>query len=246
MEPTLETKPLSTWSTEERVRAVKQIFKTITPHYDLLNRIMSARRDVSWRRFAVSRVPETAQRVLDVATGTGDLALDLAGSRSQTRVVGLDFVEQMMRLARKKTVKARLGERVTYAAGDATDLPFENNEFDCVTIAFGLRNMPDRLKALREMARVVRPGGKVVCLEMTFPRNLGMRRFFAWYLNRVIPFLGGMLSGNSQAYRYLPDSIQEFLHPEDLEKLFCQAGLLSVRAFPLTLGLTYVHEGIVP
>lgn len=246
MEPALETKPLRTWSPKERTRAVKQIFNTITPHYDMLNRIMSARRDVSWRRFAVSRVPETAQRVLDVATGTGDLALDLAGSRVQVRVVGLDFVEQMMRLALKKTVRAGLSERIEYAAGDATNLPFADDEFDCVTVAFGLRNMPDRLRALREMARVVRPGGKLVCLEMTFPRNLGMRRFFRWYLNLVIPLLGEILSGDSEAYRYLPDSIQDFLHPDELEKLFREAELLSVRAFPLTFGLTYVHEGIVP
>ena len=118
MEPTLETKPLDAWSRGERVRTVKQIFNTITGHYDLLNRIMSARRDVAWRRFAVSRVPETAARVLDVATGTGDLALEVAGSMAHVRVVGVDFVERMMRVAREKTVRARLTERTVH--GEST------------------------------------------------------------------------------------------------------------------------------
>lgn len=246
MEPNLSHRCLGTLSPEERVRGVKDIFGSITPHYDLLNRILSARRDVAWRRFAVGRVPETTERILDVATGTGDLALDLASSMPHARVVGLDFVTQMMRVAEHKTTKARLNGRLTYVTGDATALPFPDSAFDCATIAFGLRNMPDRLTALREMARVVKPGGKVVCLEMTFPRNLGIRRFFKWYLNRVVPVGGGVVSGNSIAYRYLPDSIQDFLHPDDLEKLFREADLLSVQAFPLTFGLTYMHEGIVP
>jgi demethylmenaquinone methyltransferase/2-methoxy-6-polyprenyl-1,4-benzoquinol methylase len=124
-------------------------------------------------------------------------------------------------------------------------LPFDDNEFDCATVAFGIRNMPDRLKALNEMARVVKPGGKIICLEMTFPRNMGLRRFFKWYLNNVVPLLGGIISRNPGAYRYLPDSIQDFLHPDDLSKLFRQAGLISLSEYPLTFGLTYLHEGIV-
>lgn len=245
MEPTLSKKPLGQWSDTERVAAVKQIFNTITPHYDLLNRVMSGRRDVSWRRFAVTRIPVAAKRLLDVATGSGDLAMDIARHRSGIHVTGVDFVEKMIRLAQAKTATARLTQNISYVAGDAMALPFDDNEFDCATVAFGIRNMPDRLKALNEMARVVKPGGKIVCLEMTFPRNLGLRRFFKWYLNNAVPVIGGIISGNPGAYKYLPDSIQDFLHPDDLSKLFQQAGLTSLSEYPLTFGLTYVHEGLV-
>lgn len=245
MEPALNNKPLNQWSDEERITAVKGIFKAISPRYDLLNRVMSGRQDVRWRRFAVSRIPAEARRVLDVATGTGDLAIDIA-SAGQREVVGADFVENMMRFAVEKTAAQDLSAKIAYAAADALHLPFPDNSFDAATMAFGIRNMPDRLSALAEMARVVKSGGKVLILEMTFPRNLRLRRFFTWYLNHVIPLIGGIISGNSKAYRYLPDSIQDFLHPDDLAALFEKAGLQSVRAFPLTFGLTYLHEGCVP
>jgi len=246
MEPTLQLKPLAKWSDEERISSVKQIFRTITPHYDLLNRIMSGRRDVSWRRFAVTRIPRGVHRVLDAATGTGDLAIDMASNLPDVEVVGLDFVEDMITLAKRKTVKSLLTEKIDYVGGDATNLPFSDDEFDAATMAFGLRNIPDRRRALAEMARVVKPGGKIIVLEMTFPRNLRLRRFFAWYLNHVIPILGGVISGDLKAYRYLPDSIQDFLHPDELFTLFEDVGMNSVKSFPLTFGLTYLHEGFLP
>lgn len=246
MEPTLKPRPLKSWSPDERISAVKTIFNTITPHYDLLNRIMSGRRDVAWRRFAVKRLPVDARRILDVATGTGDLAIEIAEQRVCAEVTGVDFVEKMMRVAEIKTAKKNLMSRVHYVAGDATRLPFASNEFDSATIAFGLRNIPDRLAAIREISRVIKPGGKLIVLEMTFPENLKLRRFFTWYLNKMIPLLGTMISGNAKAYKYLPDSIQDFLSPAQLTGLFEQAGLNSIETFPLTFGLTYLHEGRIP
>jgi demethylmenaquinone methyltransferase / 2-methoxy-6-polyprenyl-1,4-benzoquinol methylase len=246
LEPTINPKPLKTWSDAERISAVKNIFKTITPSYDLLNRIMSGRRDVSWRRFAVTRIPANATRILDVATGTGDLAIDLTHLNPGLDVIGLDFVQEMMILAKLKTSQRKLTERIAYVGGDATRLPFSCDQFDAATIAFGLRNIPDRRRALYEMARVVKPGGKVIVLEMTFPKSLKLRGFFTWYLNHVIPFVGRLISGDLNAYRYLPDSIQDFLNPNELEVLLNQVGIKSVKSFPLTFGLTYVHEGVVP
>jgi len=246
MEPTLDEKPLTQFSPPQRIALVKRIFNTVTPHYDLLNRLMSARQDVRWRKFTAKRIPVDATKVLDVATGTGDLAIEIARRRPRVQVAGVDFVERMMRPAQVKTAARGLSGRISYAAGDALALPFRDNEFDAATIAFGIRNIPDRPAALREMARVVKPGGKVMILEMTFPRTLGLRRFFEWYLNRVMPLVGRTISGNHEAYRYLPASIQDFLHPDDLARLFSDVGLSSVKAFPLTLGITYLHEGIVP
>ncbi len=234
------------WSDEERISAVRDIFSKITPNYDRMNRIMSGRRDVAWRRFLVKRLPHSARKVVDIATGTGDVALEIVRKRPQVKVTGLDFVQEMLDLASKKTDQCGLAEKIDYIHGDAMSMPFEDSTFDASTIAFGMRNIPDRLGAIKEMARVVRPGGKVLVLEMTFPKNLKMRKFFYWYLNNVIPALGKVIAGNHIAYNYLSESIQNFIHPDQMRDLFAQAGLLEIKEYPLTLGITYLHEGIVP
>lgn len=231
---------------DEKIKAVKGIFNEITPHYDLMNRLMSARRDVSWRKFAVKRIPAEARIVIDIATGTGDVALDLIKYHPEIKVYGVDFVKKMLDHAVIKTERKNVSDRIKYLVGDAMSLPFPDDSFDASTIAFGMRNIPDRLGAIQEMKRVVRPGGKVIILEMTFPKNLRMRRFFNWYLNKVIPLLGVMVTRNKAAYNYLSESIQNFLHPDQLEDLFKQADLTDIKAFPLTFGITYLHEGIVP
>lgn len=241
----MNDKPLRDWSDSDRIKTVKQIFNDITPAYDRMNRIMSARQDVLWRKFTINRLPENTSHVIDVATGTGDVALDILKRKPDVQVTGVDFVKRMIDVAREKTIDRDLGNKIHYVCGDAMILPFEDSRFDAATIAFGLRNIPDRLHAIREMARVVRPGGKVMVLEMTFPRNLKMRRFFYWYLNNVIPILGRLVAGNISAYSYLPASIQDFLHPDQLVETFKEAGLQQVRAFPLTMGITYLHEGVV-
>jgi len=247
---------LDNHSDSDRTQAVKQIFNGITPHYDLMNRLLSARRDVSWRRFAVKRFPDGAGRLLDVATGTGDVALEAIRQYPELQVTGVDFVPRMLEFARRKTGKiagslpsSRPGGikpdgNVTYLAGDALALPFPDDYFDASIIAFGLRNIPDRLSALREMTRVVRSGGKILVLEMTFPRSIGMRRFFTWYLNRIIPFFGRIIAGHAGAYRYLPDSIRDFLQPDELINIMKKAGLTQIQSFSLTFGITYLHEGI--
>ena len=242
----MSNKPLKDRSDKEKIDAVRDIFSKITPNYDRMNRIMSARRDKAWRRFLVRRIPSDARKVLDVATGTGDVAIEIARRRPEIQVTGLDFVQEMLDLAIEKTEEDGLVDKIEYLNGDAMAIPFEDSTFDVSTIAFGMRNLPDRPGAIKEMARVVKPGGKVLILEMTFPKNLKMRQFFYWYLNNVIPILGTFIAGNRSAYRYLSDSIQNFIHPDQLTDLFRQAGLQEVREYPLTLGITYLHEGIVP
>ena len=226
-------------------KRIKRTFSDISPRYDLLNRIMSMRRDVYWRRRTVDHLPVGSGRVLDIATGTGDLAIEIAGSSQEIFVYGIDFVPEMLEIARLKTENLDFEQRIEYLLVDAMHLSFADNSFDAATIAFGMRNIPDRLGALKEMARVVRPGGKVLVLEMTFTDSTGMRRFFNWYLNRMIPLIGGLISRNFRAYRYLPDSIFGFLNPHELSSLMTQAGMESVSAYPLTFGITYIHEGVV-
>jgi len=243
MTSTLKDTHLSNWTTDEKISAVKSIFSSITPNYDRMNHILSARQDIRWRKFMVNRLPKDAEKVLDVATGTGDVAIDIKKRRPEVNVTGVDFVREMMNTAKVKTSGRKL--KIDYVGSDAMCLPFKENTFDAATIAFGLRNIPDRLGAIKEMARVVKPGGKVLTLEMTFPKNLKMRSFFNWYLNNIIPGLGAIIARDPKAYRYLVDSIQDFIHPDVLTSIFNDAGLKSVREFPLTLGITYLHEGIV-
>jgi len=208
-----------------------------------MNHILSAGQDILWRKFAVRRLPEDAEYILDIATGTGDLLFEMNKLRPQSCIIGLDFVTEMMDLALSKAAARKL--TLILIAGDAMKLPFPDNTFDASTIAFGLRNIPDRKAAVKEMARVVKVGGKVTTLEMTFPKNLKMRQFFNWYLNIIIPFLGKMIARNGEAYSYLKDSIQGFLHPDELSELLIEVGLINVKSYPLSLGITYFHEGTV-
>lgn len=228
----------------ERIETIQRIFNRITPHYDLMNRLLSARQDVFWRRKTVRHFPENSKRAIDIATGTGDVALEAVRQYPEISVVGLDFVPRMLQFAVVKTKKCHAEDQIKYLAGDALHLPFQDNYFDAATISFGLRNIPDCLSALSEMQRVIRPGGKVLVLEMTFPKNIGMHRFFSWYLNNIIPLLGRIISGDRGAYRYLPDSIQAFLSPDELSDLMTKAGLKDVKAIPLTMGITYLHVGV--
>jgi len=230
--------------TYQRNHKIWNIFNHITPRYDLLNRILSARQDVYWRRRTACLLPDRRERILDCATGSGDLAIEIATRYPDAEIIGLDFVWKMLELAKRKTCKAGLASQIRYITGDATCLPYADDFFDAVTIAFGLRNIPDRLDAIREMKRVVRPGGKILVLEMTFPENIGMRWFFNWYLNFIIPVLGGLISKRG-AYRYLSNSIQGFLSPDEMNALFSEAGLSNIQAHRLTGGICYIHEGTV-
>lgn len=246
MESNSKKKSLNEWSEKERISAVKEIFNTITPRYDLLNHVLSGCQDIRWRKFTTGHLPADARHVLDVATGTGDLAIAMARRRSGLKITGVDFVRTMMAMAIAKTERAGLTSQIEYIAGDAMQLPFSENTFDTAAVAFGFRNTPDRIGALREMSRVVKPGGKIMVLEMTLPRGSMMGRFFKWYLKNVVPRVGRLISGNGSAYDYLSESIEDFLKPDELTRYFEKAGLVNIKAFPLTFGITYLHEGIVP
>jgi demethylmenaquinone methyltransferase/2-methoxy-6-polyprenyl-1,4-benzoquinol methylase len=233
------------WKPEERRRFVKWMFSEITPSYDLINHLLSGYLDILWRKFTAKRIPPDAKSVLDLATGTGDLAFEISRRHKETFVIGVDFVQNMLKVAKRKAKRQKSGRRVQFTTGDAMSLPFPDDTFDIVTIAFGFRNIPQRIEALQEISRVIKPGGKLLILELTFPSNLGLKKFFLWYLNKVIPLIGGLISGNRKAYSYLPDSIQDFLTPDQLNSLFKQAGIVHTKQFRLSLGISYLHEGII-
>jgi demethylmenaquinone methyltransferase/2-methoxy-6-polyprenyl-1,4-benzoquinol methylase len=182
---------------------------------------------------------------LDVATGTGDLAIEAARTHPDIRVTGIDFVPRMLERGREKIVRRGLEGRINLHEGDALSLPFEKDSFDVAAIAFGIRNIPDREGALREMARVVVPGGTVMVLELTTPQRGPLRALYGFYLKGLLPVLGRVVSGDPRAYRYLAESIMDFPSPEEFSGIMRGAGLLDVEAVPLTLGVARLHAGRV-
>jgi len=231
----------------ERIEEVKGIFSSIPAWYDFLNHFLSMRRDVAWRRLVVRRMRFFRRnRLLDVATGTGDLAIMAAKAYPDITVSGIDLVPRMVERGMEKVKSKGLEGRVTLAEGDALKLPFEPDAFDTTTIAFGIRNIPDTLGALREMARVTAPGGRVMVLELTRPKNRFVMAFYRFYLLKIVPFLGHMFSSDPRAYSYLGESIMEFLGPEEFSAVMREAGLRDVRAEPLSMGIAHLHTGTVP
>jgi demethylmenaquinone methyltransferase/2-methoxy-6-polyprenyl-1,4-benzoquinol methylase len=212
------------------------MFDAIASRYDTLNRILSLGIDQRWRRRTVSALGlRGGEEVLDVATGTGDLALLVARAAPGVRVVGLDPSPGMLAVAERKI--ARAGLSVTNVVGDAQSMPFEHARFDAACMAFGIRNVPDRSAALRELARVVRPGGTVAILELSDPRGGVLAPLARWHVHSVVPALGAMLSGRRE-YRYLERSVAAFPQPDVFAEQMRDAGLEVTRVEPMTFGVS--------
>ncbi len=222
------------------------MFDGIAARYDLLNRLISLGLDRGWRRALVEALaPAAPARVLDLATGTGDVALALARRFAGARVFGLDPSPRMLALAPAKVARAGVAARCRWLLGDAQRLPFPARSFDGVTIAFGIRNVPDRDAALAEMARVTRPGGVVAVLELSEPRRGLLAPLARLHVHRLVPGLGALLSG-SREYAYLARSIAAFPAPEEFAARLEAAGLEAVAARPLTFGTVHLYTGRVP
>lgn len=223
-----------------QIGQVRRIFNKVVPVYDLVNHVLSAGQDLHWRRFTAAAMRlEPGDKVLDVATGTGDLALAEAALPTRPLVVGLDLVPAMLGPAVKKVAKR--GARVCLLAGDGTTLPFADQTFAAVSIAFGIRNIPRRGVALAEMRRVLRPGGRVYVLEFTTPQKPWVRRVYTRYLMHLLPKVGGLISGDEESYRYLAETIREFPTPDRFRGEMEAAGLVGARSHALTKGVAWLH-----
>jgi demethylmenaquinone methyltransferase/2-methoxy-6-polyprenyl-1,4-benzoquinol methylase len=219
------------------------MFDAIAPRYDLVNRLISFGVDQRWRRKTVAALALRAgARVLDVATGTADLALLIARRHPDARVVGVDPSANMLAIGARKVTAAGVADRVTLAPGDAGRLPFSDASFDAATIAFGIRNVPDRRQGLREMARVLRPGGRLAVLELTEPRGRLLGALARFHVHTLVPWLGALLSG-ARAYRYLEQSIARFPPREEFAALMRDAGLDVLEVAPLTFGVACLFVG---
>lgn len=248
---------------ERKATYVRMMFSRIAQRYDFMNRLMTLGRDRAWRCYVVeqavcptpaSPVPgengDALPRVLDVATGTGDLALETLRQQPDARVVGLDFTPEMLALAQQKAFRLRSEKTMgdignpAFTAGDALRLPFIDGTFDAVVTAFALRNVVDIPHAFVEMARVTRPGGRVACLEIAKPRSRLFSVFFSFYFYRLVPMLGRWITGEKQAYAYLPHSLTAFLTPDEIATVMRHSGWHTVRYRRMMLGTVAVHVGI--
>lgn len=231
--------------TSAKAEQVRAMFTRIAGRYDLMNSLMTGGRHHAWRRTVV-RVVDGAPGgpALDLATGTGDLAIALATATPGRLVVGADFSEGMLREAREKL--ARHGHaRIALAAADALALPFADGTFACVTSAFLLRNLDDLEAGLGEMRRVTMPRGRVVALDIVRPSTPGWDALFGFYFHQLVPALGALIAGDRQAYTYLPDSVDRFLTPDELARLMEKVGLREVGYRRLGLGTIAVLTGVV-
>ncbi|MCH8063119.1 MAG: ubiquinone/menaquinone biosynthesis methyltransferase [Chloroflexi bacterium] len=229
----------------ERADYVSSMFGRISKRYDLLNTIMTGGRHHAWRRMAVDlAVGDVAGPALDVATGTGDFALDLAGKDSLTGVYGIDFTPQMLSIAAVKAGRTRLAGKLSLMLGDAHALPFEDESFVCATIGFGVRNFTDLRGALGEVERVLKPGGRLAILEIVRPEGNGvLSRLLPIYFRHVTPLIGALFAADRAAYTYLPESVDEFLSASGLAAMMGDAGLKLVARRSLGLGTVAILVG---
>jgi demethylmenaquinone methyltransferase / 2-methoxy-6-polyprenyl-1,4-benzoquinol methylase len=228
---------------EERAKYVQGMFARIAGRYDLMNRMMTAGQDGRWRRIVIQEARVLANgRLLDIATGTGDIALEGLRQVPGLKAVGGDFTIEMMQAGKKEPKR----QAIQWTAADTLALPFPDNCFDAVTSGFLMRNVIDVPGAFREQMRVTRSGGRVVVLESSPPKKNVLRPFIRFHLNVVIPTLGRLIAGESDAYRYLPDSTQQFQEPESLAAMMRQVGLTDVRYRMFMFGTIAIHTGQKP
>jgi demethylmenaquinone methyltransferase/2-methoxy-6-polyprenyl-1,4-benzoquinol methylase len=218
------------------------MFDAIAPRYDLLNHVLSAGMDRGWRERAVDALAlGPGGRALDLCTGTADVAIAIARRVSGASVVGVDFAGAMLSIGHAKVRDAELAQRVRLVRGDAARIPLADQSCDAATIAFGIRNTAEPARALAELARVLRPGGRLAILEFGQPRVPGIRTLYGWYFRYLLPFIGRFVSKHRSAYSYLPASVGAFPSAAEFAGIISRSGFKNVDAVPLTLGIVYLY-----
>lgn len=228
--------------------AIRHMFETIAPKYDFLNRLLSLRQDVYWRKVLVRAmdIPGTAA-VLDAACGTGDVPIEIIRQKGAgVRAAGIDFSINMLALGLEKIQSAGKDRPVYFAAADALDLPFRTAAFDAVTIAFGIRNIQDKQKALKGFYDVLKPGGQVLVLELTTPESRLFLSIYLLYFQKILPLIGKMVSRDNSAYQYLPDSVLQFPNAPAFAGIMASAGFTDVQWRYLTFGVSTLFTGRKP
>ncbi|EFM09773.1 ubiquinone/menaquinone biosynthesis methyltransferase [Paenibacillus curdlanolyticus YK9] len=224
---------------------VQSVFQKIAPVYDLMNDLLSFRRHKAWRKFTMKQMNvQPGDTGIDLCCGTCDWTIAIAQASGSGRIVGLDFSSNMLEVGKQKVQKQQLDKQIELVQGNAMELPFADNSFDYATIGFGLRNVPDYTRVLQEMERVVKPGGKVVCLELSKPTWQPFKSIYYFYFERVLPTIGRLVAKSYEQYKWLPESLKAFPGRDQLADMYREIGLKDVKAFPLTGGIAALHIGV--
>ena len=229
---------------QSKKEQVEQMFDNIAPTYDRLNHVLSFNIDRIWRKRVMRIVRRhKPQLVMDIATGTGDLAIAMAKRIDDVRIMGVDLSEEMLRVAQGKVLKLGMAERISLTKGDAENLDMVASEsVDAVTVAFGVRNFENLEHGLGELYRTLKPGGKLIVLEFSIPRNKLVKWVYAQYSHRLLPRIGAMISKDRKAYDYLPDSVEEFPSPERFSAMLLGVGFADVKAKSQSFGIAHIYE----
>lgn len=228
----------------EKKQQVSKMFNNISGKYDFLNHFLSAGIDRSWRKKAIQELKDVKPKIiLDVATGTGDLALEAQKQLNPTKIIGIDIAVKMLDIGRKKIDRKGLNEIITLDEGDSENLPFEDNYFDAIIVAFGVRNFANVENGLKEMIRVLKPEGKCVILEFSKPKVFPVKQLYSFYFSTILPGIGKMTSKDKKAYSYLYESVQAFPEGKDFEQLLIKLGLNNTKCEALTMGICSIYTG---
>jgi len=223
---------------------VAAMFNSIAAKYDFLNHFLSLGIDKLWRRRLVKQLAKSnPQQVLDIATGTGDLAIQLAKHHKSVNITGVDISENMLSIGREKILKRKLEGRINLKQANSLSLPFADGEFDAAMVAFGVRNFEDLSKGITEIHRVLKNGGSLYVLEFSMPSRFPMRNLYRFYFRRVLPFVGGIVSGSKSAYTYLPESVFAFPEKEKFVEIMANAGFKNCSYKRLTFGVASIYVG---
>lgn len=223
---------------------VEQMFDNISGKYDELNHILSMGIDVGWRKKVVKIIKnQKPKTVLDIATGTGDLAIMMAKA-TDAKITGFDLSAGMLEVGRKKIVELNLENRIEMIQGDAEKMPFDDNSFDCITVAFGVRNFENLKKGLDEIYRVLKPGGKFVILEFSQPQSFPMKQLYGFYSKNILPIIGKKISKDKSAYTYLPESVKAFPYGEEMKKILKSSNFIKTTDKKLTFGISSIYASL--
>ena len=222
---------------------IAQMFDNVSHRYDLLNHVLSGGIDILWRKKAIKMLrAEAPQTILDIATGTADFAIEALALKPK-KIIGVDISEGMLSYGRQKIKKIGMESVIELRSGDSENLPFDDNSFDAIIVSFGVRNFENLAKGLADMNRVLKPGGTCLVLEFSKPKAFPFKQLYNFYFKNILPFVGKLISKDSAAYTYLPESVQAFPDGEDFLSIYQQAGFKNTKWIPLTFGVSSIYWG---
>lgn len=230
---------------DEKQKEIGLMFNRIAKTYDVTNRVLSFGLDVQWRKKLALCLPNNSHlKVLDIACGTGDLIFSICYlNKNVTEAVGVDISSNMISFAEEKCFKLNLNEKISFMTADACELPFADHSFDVITIAFGIRNVVNIKKAFSEIFRVLKPGGLLLILEFSLPKNRLVKNVYLGYFRHILPHVGGLISNDYSAYKYLNKSVESFYSPDTFSRMLNESNFKDVSFLPLTFGVAYIYQG---